>query len=99
MMAPQFLRNRFTIWQIRVRWPEAGVRASPEDAGRLPTIGEELDVSRELISFKFRALGVWKGSRVRVTPVMSAQPSFRSRRFAGARPRVAGCAASRGRTQ
>jgi hypothetical protein len=56
-------------------------------------------VSRELISFEFQALGVWKGSRARVTPVMSAQPSFRSRRLAGARRRVARCAAAAGRTR
>ena len=59
---------------------------APRPAGGPPSIGEELDVSRELISFKFQALGVWKGSRATVTPVMSAQPSFRSRRLAGARP-------------
>ena len=99
MMAPQFLPNSFTIRPIDVGSAWGGRRAPRHEVGGLSSIGEELDVSRELISFKFHALGVWKGSRVRVPLVMSAQLSFRTRRFAGARPRVARCAVIPGRTR
>jgi hypothetical protein len=96
MMAPQFLRNTFTIGGIGGHSARGGAARRPT---RLSPIGEELDVSRELIFFKFQPLGVWKGSRGTVTPVMSAQPSFRSRRLAGARRRVARCATAAGRTR
>jgi hypothetical protein len=46
--------------------------------------GEGFEEAYELMLLKIQALGVWKRSRAKVTPVMYALPSFRSRCRAGA---------------
>jgi hypothetical protein len=60
---------------------------------------EGFEVAHELMLFKIEALGVWKGSRTKVTGVMYALPSFRSRRLAGAPRSLARRFAAHGRTQ
>ena len=98
-MAPQFLLTRFIIDPVGVLSAEAAGAPPPDEAGRPPSNSEELDVSRELIVLELPALGVWKGSRAKVTPVTHAQPSFRSRRLMGERRRLTRRFAALGQTR
>ncbi len=85
MMAPQFLRNTFTIRPAG----RSGDVVGALRAGLAPS-GEELEVARKSPLLSVSTLGVWKGSRAKMSVVTYAHPSTRTRGLAGARRRLAG---------